>query len=89
MVTERFLNLSIRYLGFIPTDTHVEKAVRQQKAVAELFPNCSASKSFVALAEKISHLSTSSKPKGNLNLFWQSLMQKPIDQQPEGIFPQS
>lgn len=89
MVTERFLNLSIRYLGFIPVDTHLQEAVRQQRAVAELFPNCSASKSFLALAEKIARLSVSSTPRGNLNLFWQSLMQKPIDKQREGILSQS
>jgi flagellar biosynthesis protein FlhG len=87
-VTERFLNISIRYLGFIPVDSHVQMAVKQQRVVVELFPNCSASRSFLALAEKISRLSASSTPTGNLNLFWQSLMQKPIDQRREGILPQ-
>ena len=89
MVTERFLNLSIRYLGFIPLDDHVHRAVKHQRAVTELFPNCSASRSFLTLAEKIARLSVSSTPRGNLNLFWQSLMQKPVDQQGGGILPQS
>ena len=87
MVTERFLNLSLGYLGFIPTDSHVQKAVQQQRAVTEVFPNCSASRSFRTLAEKIARLPVSSTPKGNLSLFWQSLMQKPIDRQREGVFP--
>ena len=89
MVTERFLNLSIRYLGFIPLDNHVQEAVKRQKPVTELFPNCSASKSFLTLAETIMHLPTSSMPRGNLSLLWQSLMREPIDQQREKIFPQS
>ena len=79
MVTERFLNLSIRYLGFIPADGHVQKAVKQQRAVAELYPDCFASRSFLAVAERIARFSVSSTPRGNLNLFWQSLMQKPIE----------
>jgi len=77
MVTERFLNLSIRYLGFIPVDGHVQQAVKQQRAVAELYPNCLASRSFLAVAEKVARFSFSSTPRGNLNLFWQSLMQNP------------
>jgi flagellar biosynthesis protein FlhG len=89
MVTERFLNLSIRYLGFIPIDGHIQEAVRQQRAVAELFPNCSASRSFLALAEKITCLPGVFRLRGNLNLFWQALMQKPIEQEREEISPQS
>jgi flagellar biosynthesis protein FlhG len=88
MVTERFLNLSIRYLGFIPADVQVQKAVKRQRAVAELFPTCSASRSFLNLAEKIARLADSSKPTGNLNLFWRSLIQKPIDRDTKGVFPQ-
>ncbi len=88
-VTERFLNLSIRYLGFIPIDAHVQSAVKRQRAVSELFPNCVASRSFLALAEKIVNLSVSMTPKGNLNLFWKSLMEKPIEGESEGISLQS
>jgi len=85
MVTERFLNLSIRYLGFIPVDGHVQKAVKQQRAVAELYPDCFASKNFLAVAERIARFSMSSIPRGNLNLFWQSLMQKPEEKSGESM----
>ncbi|MBW2123693.1 MAG: MinD/ParA family protein [Deltaproteobacteria bacterium] len=87
MVTERFLNLSIRYLGFIPIDSHIQEAVRQQRAVAEIFPNCAAGRSFLALAKKVAGLSVPSTPRGNLNLFWQSLMGRPTDHRGEGILP--
>jgi flagellar biosynthesis protein FlhG len=88
-VTERFLNLSIRYLGFIPIDDHLQRAVKQQRAVTELFPNCMASRSFLTLAEKIASLSVSGTPRGNLNLFWQSLMEKPIELKKERPLLQS
>jgi flagellar biosynthesis protein FlhG len=89
MVTERFLNLSIRFLGFIPVDVHVQRAVKEQRAVTELFPNCSASRSFLTLAERIADLAVSATPSGNLNLFWQSLMEQPIDQHGGGMLSQS
>jgi flagellar biosynthesis protein FlhG len=88
MVTERFLNLSIRYLGFIPLDPHVQRAVRRQMAVVEVFPDCSASHSFLSLAEKIARLSVSSTPRGNINLFWQYLIQSPTVLQRERVSPQ-
>ena len=89
MVTERFLNLSIRFLGCIPIDAHVQEAVKQQRVVTQLYPSCSASQSFLTLAEKIVGIPVASTPRGNLNLFWQSLMQKSTDHQREGFLSQS
>ncbi len=85
MVTEGSLNLSIRYLGSIPIDAHVQKAVKQQRVVTELYPNCSASRSFLSLAKKIIHLPVPSMPRGNLNLFWRSLIGNRMGDQEEGI----
>lgn len=89
MVADRFLNLSIRYLGYIPIDPHVKKAVRQQSVVTELYPDCLASRSFQELAEKIEHLPAPSMPRGNLNLYWHSLTEKHVDQKEEEILPKS
>jgi len=89
MVTERFLNLSIRYLGFVPVDAHVQKAVKQQRAVAELYPDCFASRSFLTVAQEVARFSSSSIPRGNLTLFWQSLMEKPVDHREESVLHQS
>ncbi|NIO03592.1 MAG: AAA family ATPase [Proteobacteria bacterium] len=85
MLTEGSLNLSIHYLGSIPTDAHVQKAVKQQRVVTELYPSCPASRSFLSLAKKIIHLPVPSMPRGNLNLFWRSLLGKSIDHQEDTI----
>jgi flagellar biosynthesis protein FlhG len=53
VVAEKFLNISIDYMGFIPYDENLRKAVRQQKPVIELFPKSKASKSFVEMAKVI------------------------------------
>lgn len=53
MVADKFLNISIDYLGYIPYDENIRKAVRAQKPVIELFPTSKASVSFKKIAEVI------------------------------------
>ncbi len=53
VVSDKYLNVSLDYLGHIPFDENLPKAVRQQKAVLELFPKSTASKSFMTLAEVV------------------------------------
>ena len=53
MVADKFLNISIDYMGYIPYDENVRKSVRAQKAVIELYPTSKASVSFKKMAEVI------------------------------------
>jgi flagellar biosynthesis protein FlhG len=53
-ITGRFLGLmSMDYLGFIPKDDAIPKAVANQQTVLEIFPGCEASKGFMDLAQYI------------------------------------
>lgn len=49
-VVTQFLKGNIRYLGMIPQDALLEKAVRQQKTVSLAYPDSSATKAFEVLA---------------------------------------
>ncbi len=49
-VVTQFLKGSIRYLGMIPQDPMLEKAVRQQKTVSLAYPDSNATKAFEVLA---------------------------------------
>lgn len=49
-VVSQFLNGSINYLGMIPQDAMVERAVRQQQTVSLYAPNSRAAKAFELLA---------------------------------------
>jgi flagellar biosynthesis protein FlhG len=51
--TERFLNLSIEYLGYIAKDEKVTEAVKQQKMFTEVYPYSQASKCISSIARKI------------------------------------
>ncbi|MEN6319163.1 MAG: MinD/ParA family protein [Syntrophaceae bacterium] len=51
--TERFLDLSIEYLGHITYDEKVTEAVKQQKMFTEIYPYAQASKCLSSIAKKI------------------------------------
>lgn len=77
MVAERFLNISITYVGYIPYDAHVLKAVKRQKMVLERYPNSPAGLSFKTLADKLLQMPRQlDSNHGNVKFFWQQLLQK-------------
>jgi flagellar biosynthesis protein FlhG len=51
--TERFLDLSIEYLGYIVHDEKVTEAVKQQKMFTEIYPYSQASKCLSSIAKKM------------------------------------
>jgi flagellar biosynthesis protein FlhG len=52
-VVQKFLGGKLDYLGFVPYDSFLEKAVRNQKVVSIEYPQSKAAKSFEALASKL------------------------------------
>ncbi len=73
LVTDRFLDINIEYLGCILNDEKVIRGVKNQKIVSELFPDTQASRCFRDLARKISAMPPANSPKDGSNLFWQHL----------------
>jgi flagellar biosynthesis protein FlhG len=69
VVSDRFLNISMEYIGYIAFDENVTKSVRRQKLVSELYPNSEGSKGFEALAKKICQSPPNSCVKGKSNFF--------------------
>ena len=70
---ERFLSISLDYIGYVPNDDSVPKAVRQQRAVVEIYPDCEASKSLLKLSEKINN-DNKNNIKGTLQFFLGGLL---------------
>ena len=75
LVTERFLDISVKYFGCVLFDEKVTKSVRRQQMVLELYPDSPASKSFSMLAKKVKNMEISKLTKGDSNLFWEHLVQ--------------
>lgn len=88
MVTERFLNISLDYLGCIPHDAAFSRAVRRQKALVQLYPTSLAAQCFHDLAERVMQSPGGFQPKGNLQFFWKRLLTRhpqPISEELEVV----
>ena len=75
LVTERFLDMTVDYLGSVLVDAKMIKGVKQQKLVSELYPDTRASKCFDDLARKIFTQPPTNVPKGDSNFFWHHLVE--------------
>jgi flagellar biosynthesis protein FlhG len=75
MVTERFLDMTLDYLGSVLFDAKITQGVKQQKLVSELYPDTQASRCFSDLARKISASSPTHVPQGGSNFFWHHLIE--------------
>lgn len=69
-VTRKYLDLSLTYIGSLPNDKLLVKAVVEQKPVTMLYPKANVTKGFEILADRmINGESTEPKPRGLGNLF--------------------
>ncbi len=74
LVAEKFLDMSVDYLGSVLFDAKMTQGVKQQKLVSVLYPDTHASKCFEDLARKICSRSPTNLPKGDSNFFWHHLI---------------
>lgn len=74
-VCERFLDASLQYLGSVPFDENVRKAVQKRKALLEFAPRCKASQAIRVLAQKVDALPASHTARGHLEFFFDRLLQ--------------
>ena len=76
-VTDRFLDVALQYVGAVPYDEVVRKAVQKQKAVYEAFPRSKAALAFKALAQKVDAWPLPANPRGHLEFFVERLVHAP------------
>jgi flagellar biosynthesis protein FlhG len=74
-VTDRFLDVALQYLGAVPYDESVRKAVQKQRAVYEAFPRSKCSLAFKAIAQKVDAWPLPANPRGHLEFFVERLVQ--------------
>ena len=74
-VAERFLDVTLQYVGHIPFDETVRKAVQRQRAVVDISPRSKAALAFKQLAEKVDLWPLPSTPRGHLEFFVERLVQ--------------
>jgi len=72
LASERFLHISLSYLGSIPYDEAVRKAVMAQRSFVDLYPNSPASRSIIEMAERL--IEVDGRVKGGLQFFLRNIL---------------
>ena len=75
MVANRYLDISIDYIGSIPRDKLMVEAIRKQQVLVQLFPDSKTSQAFEALARSIIQEPQTLEPKGSIQFFWKRLLE--------------
>lgn len=76
-VTGRFLEVTLEYIGEIPEDPYLRRAIREQRPVVRAFPACPAARAFKKLAIKADKWPVPDCPRGNLEFFVERLVRRP------------
>lgn len=74
-VTDQYLDVMLSYMGSIPYDEQLRKAVRSQKPVVEAYPRSRVSQAFKNLAKKADNWPIPSGVSGDLQFFVERLIQ--------------
>ena len=68
LVAEKFLNLSLEYIGSVPTDMNINKAVMKQKPITIAFPMSPASRAIEEISKKVLYTGEEEKKKRKTGL---------------------
>ncbi len=74
-VCERFLDVTLQFVGQIPFDENVRKSVQKQKALLEFAPSSKAAIAIRALAQVVDKWPLPNSPTGRLEFFVERLLQ--------------
>jgi flagellar biosynthesis protein FlhG len=74
LVSNRFIDISIDFLGAIPLDPGFTESVRRQKTLVELFPGSGSSLAFADLVDAMELDTEKIGPKGTQQFFWKRLL---------------
>jgi flagellar biosynthesis protein FlhG len=73
-VTSRFLDVTLNFLGVLPYDPYLRKAIQRQKAVVDAYPRSRASIAFKNLAQKADKWPKPQAATGHLEFFVERLI---------------
>ncbi|WP_188151644.1 MinD/ParA family protein [Teredinibacter waterburyi] len=74
-VCDRFLDASLQYLGHVPFDENVRKAVQKRQPLMTFAPRSKAALSIRAMAQKIDQWPVQTTARGHLEFFLERLLQ--------------
>jgi flagellar biosynthesis protein FlhG len=72
--TDKYLDISLQYLGAIPFDQHLRDAVQMQQPVLTAFPDCPASRAYQILSHTVNDWPVINRPEGHITFFFERLI---------------
>jgi len=79
LVCDRFLDVTLDFMGIVPFDEDLRRSVKKQRAVVEYLPRSKSAISFFHLAKKIDHWPVQKQPRGHMEFFIERLIQASLD----------
>jgi flagellar biosynthesis protein FlhG len=73
-VTSRFLDVTLHYLGAIPRDEWLRRAIQRQEAVVEAFPGSPSALAFREIARRARQWQSPQGPRGHVEFFMERLI---------------
>jgi flagellar biosynthesis protein FlhG len=79
MVCDRFLDVSLDFMGIVPFDEDLRTSVKKQRAVVEYIPRSKAATAFMHLAKKVEFWPVQKVPRGHMEFFVERLIQSSME----------
>jgi len=76
-VASRFLSVELDYVGEIPEDPFLRRAIREQRPVVTAYPSCPAAMALKTLALRADMWPVAEGPRGNVEFFVERLIRRP------------
>ena len=73
-VASEYLNVRLKYKGFVPMDLNLRKATKSQQLILNSNPRCPSSFAIRHLGEKLNGFGQLQEMSGGIQLFWHQLM---------------
>ena len=68
------VDVALEYLGHVPYDELLQKAIKRQKSVVEAFPRSRSSQAFQTLSKKVNNWPIATSSGGHLEFFVERLV---------------
>ena len=79
MVCDRFLDVTLDFMGIVPFDEDLRRAVKKQRSVVEYLPRSTSATAFMHLAKKIEYWPVQKQPRGHMEFFVERLIQASLE----------
>lgn len=83
-VSARFLDVTLNYLGAVPRDEWLRRAIQRQEAVVDAFPSSPSALAFRDMARRSRQWQSPQGPRGHVEFFLERLIADPARPAPRG-----